>query len=745
MRSPASGHVWKFFRTGGFDQVSLETGADLLALDQLDQKLWVALGCPVKGLELDEKTLALIDRDNDGRISAPDVIAAVKWASARLNDAGSLLQGDAPLPLTAVNGGTPEGQVLVASARRVLAGLGRAEAAEISVADAAESAKVLAANPLVGDGIIPAAATEDAAVQALINEVIASRGGTKRSDGTVGITAGMIGDFYAELAAYVAWNEQGAGKQIAVLGEATESACQAVAAIRAKLEDYFARTRLATFDPRSVAALNRSETDYLAVAAKDMTISADEIRALPLARIEPGRALPLTDGTNPAWTAELAALRDRAVTPVFGHEKSSLTAEEWAGLNATLAPYETWRGQNAGRTVEKLGLARARELLAGDSRAALTALISRDQKLAPEFKAISDVERLARYYRDLRTLLHNFVNFGDFYSPERAAAFQAGTLYLDSRSTELCIRVDGANPLAAMSKAYVAYCACTRADGAKMTIAACFTQGDSDFLFVGRNGLFYDRRGILWYAVITSIVDNPISIRQAFWLPYKKFLRMIEEQVAKRAAAADAATSGKLAGAAEKTANVDKAKPEPKKVDLALITGIGVAIGSIGTFIATVFAKVVDIPSWQIPLILLGLMLVISLPSMFIAALKLRHRTIGPILEGNGWAVNGRVKINIPFGAALTKMATLPPGARRSLEDPYEDKEAKRRKRLAWLLTVLVILAAAAIWIRWDHNRRGHYFWQPEPVAEPAPAAAPSEPAATPSAPAVTPAEAQKS
>lgn len=739
MRSTdTSRHVWKFFRTGGLDQVSLETGADLLALEQLDQKLWVALGCPVKGLELDEKTLALIDTDRDGRIGAPEVIAAVKWAAARLNDAGVLLQGDAPLPLAAINGGTPDGQLLVASARRILTGLGRTTATEISVGEAAETARVMAANPLNGDGIIPAAATDDAAVQAVINDILACYPGEKRTDGTIGVTAKQVDEFFAELSRYVAWSEQGAGKEIAVLGEGTEAACRAVAAVRAKVDDYFARVRLATFDPRSVAALNRSENDYVAVAANDLKASAAEIRGFPLARIEPGRPLPLIDGVNPGWAAELAVLQQTAVTPVFGANKASLTADEWAQLNATLAPYETWRGEGAGRPVEKLGLVRAKELLASDSRKGLASLLTRDQELAPEFKAIGDVERLARYYRDLRTLLHNFVNFGDFYSPDRWAAFQAGTLYLDSRSTELCVRVDAATPLAAMSKAYVAYCACTRADGAKMTIAACFTQGDSDYLFVGRNGLFYDRQGRLWYAVITSIVDNPISIRQAFWLPYKKFLRMIEEQIAKRAAAADANASGKLAAAAEKTANADKAKPEARKFDLALITGIGVAIGSIGTFMATVFAKFVDIPGWQIPLILIGLMLVISLPSMFIAALKLRHRTIGPILEGNGWAINGRVKINIPFGAALTQMAVLPPGSKRSLEDPYEDKEAKRQKRLAWLLGFLVLLAAAAIWIRVDHNQRGHYFWQTPPAH---PAATAPAPEAAP----VTPPEAQKS
>jgi len=231
--------------------------------------------------------------------------------------------------------------------------------------------------------------------------------------------------------------------------------------------------------------------------------------------------------------------------------------------------------------------------------------------------------------------------------------------------------------------------------------------------------VFYDRQGRDWDAVITSIVDQPISIRQAFWSPYKKFLRMIEEQIAKRAAAADAAADGQLASAAEKAANADKAKPEPKKLDLALITGIGVAIGSIGTFLATVFAKFVDVSGWQIPLILVGLMLVISLPSMLIAALKLRQRTLGPILESSGWAVNGRVRLNIPFGAMLTELAHLPPGAQRSLEDPYEDKEAARQQRQAGLLFFLLLLVAAAVLIRWDHGRRGHYFWQlaPAPAA----------------------------
>jgi hypothetical protein len=270
-----------------------------------------------------------------------------------------------------------------------------------------------------------------------------------------------------------------------------------------------------------------------------------------------------------------------------------------------------------------------------------------------------------------------------------------------------------------------------------MKVAAVFSNGDSDFLMPGRNGLFVDRKGRDWDATITKVIDNPISIRQAFWSPYKKFIRMIEEQVAKRAATAESASDARLAAAATATAQADKvaaaAKPEPKKLDLAVITGIGVALGSIGTMLSLIFAKIVDLPCWQYPLILVGLMLAISLPSMLIAWLKLRQRTLGPILEANGWAINGRVKINIPLGTSFTAVAQLPANSRRSLEDPFEDKAAAAARRRFVGTVILVALVAGALWVRWDAmqhrtpppENRPQYFWEQGAKVEPAaPAAA---------------------
>ena len=39
-----------------------------------------------------------------------------------------------------------------------------------------------------------------------------------------------------------------------------------------------------------------------------------------------------------------------------------------------------------------------------------------------------------------------------------------------------------------------------------------------------------------WDATVVKIVENPISIRQAFWSPYKRISRMISQQIEKLAA-----------------------------------------------------------------------------------------------------------------------------------------------------------------------------------------------------------------
>jgi hypothetical protein len=234
------------------------------------------------------------------------------------------------------------------------------------------------------------------------------------------------------------------------------------------------------------------------------------------------------------------------------------------------------------------------------------------------------------------------------------------------------------------------YCDCVRkGTGEKKSIVAIFSQGDDDNLMMGRNGLFYDRKGRDFDATITKIVANPISLRQAFWMPYKKLVRMVEDQIAKRAAAADSASTAKLQSAATATATADKAKPaEPKKVDVGVVAALGVAFSALSAVAVGLLGLFKGLAPWQLPLIILGLILLISVPSLILAFMKLRKRNLGPILDANGWAVNARARINVPFGTSLTGIAKLPPGSSVDVTDKYAEKSA------AWpkvLVTVFII------------------------------------------------------
>lgn len=690
-------HQWKFFRAGGFDQVKLETGADLLHLDELDQKLWVALACPTTGLEFDAKTAALVDTDKDGRIRARELINAIKWAGALLKNADDLVKGSPTLSLSAINDASPEGKAVLASARQILWNIGKKDATAIGLDEVADTAKIFAQTLFNGDGIVPADAAMDAATQAVMADIMACVGSVLDRSGKPGVNADLVGKFFAEATAFDAWNQKAEAEPgvILPLGAATAAATAAVRAVKTKIDDYFGRCRLAAYDPRALGALNREEKEYLAIAAKDLQITAAEVAGFPLAQVAAGKPLPLGAGINPAWAGAVATLNKDAIKPVLG-DRDVLTEADWAALLGKLGPFECWSAGKAGAVVEKLGRDRIHAILASGAKDAITALIAQDTALEAETNAISTVEKLVRFNRDLHHLSTNFVNFKDLYDGGEAAIFQAGTLYLDQRSCTLCIKVDDAvkhATMAGLAGAYLAYIDCNRkGSGEKLSIVAIFSQGGDDNLMVGRNGVFYDRKGKDYDATITKIISNPISLRQAFWSPYKKFVRLIEEQVAKRAAAADADANAKLAAAATATANVDKATPaQPKKVDVGMVAALSVAFGSIGTALAYFLGLFKGISAFQLVLGFVGMIALISGPSMVLAYIKLRKRNLGPILDANGWAVNAAAKVNVPFGTSLTGIAKLPPGSSVDTSDTYAEKIFPWKM---WLAVVLAVYLA---------------------------------------------------
>lgn len=706
-------YEWQFFRAGEVDQVVIRTGQDIAHIGELDQKLWVALACPTRGIEFDGATLDLIDESKDGRIRPPELVAACEWAVARVRDPQVLADGGDVLQLGSINDATPEGALLLAEARRVLELAGLPDAAAITLTQVQERMASLQALRFNGDGIVGAATAEgDEALAALIARIQELYGAVDGSDGVPGIDRSKAEAFWEDLQALQTWfaqaDELGCHLQPRALALA---AAEAVNAVQAKVDDFFARTRLVEFDANARAPLNPTEEGYAALGAQVLSNASESLAALPLAAVTGERSLPLVHGVNPAWAAALQTLREQAVQPVFGEALSALTEAQWDQLKTMLAHCQQWLAECPATPLGAIGEAEVQQLLASGLKDALMQLLDQDDAEKEHAVQAMALEKLIRLQRDLLPLLNNFVSFSSFYRRE-GAAFQAGTLFLDGRSCDLTVEVADAaahSVLAAMAKTYLAYCECKR-EGQKKIIVAAFTAGDVDFLFVGRNGVFYDRAGQDWDATIVKLIDNPTSIGQAFFSPYKKFLRMIEEQVAKHAAAKNDVVNTSLGDNATKLVTAPKeltaasaaaapAAAATRKTDVGTVAAIGVALGSLSAVIVGIFGKFIELGPW-IPVAILGLILAISGPSMLIAWLKLRQRSLGPILDASGWAINGRMNINLGLGRSLSQTARVPVNAKRNFADPYADSHGLRNSLcLLALLTVTVLLAWRMHWL----------------------------------------------
>ena len=692
MKKPAKNtYPWAFASVGGSVRVKIRNGEDIRHLGELDRKMWTVLSCPVNNLEFDEKCLKFIDVDNDGKIRVDEVIATANWLTGILKNPDILLEEKDALQLEDFNEENPVGARLQASARQILNNLGLKKDA-ISLEDTADNVKIFAGTQFNGDGIITPASAADEPTAKLI-ETIAGIASAMDRSGVPGITAEQIEAFYAACADFAEW-QKACTKEVLPFGDKTAEALAAVKALEEKMADYFMRCKLISFDAATAPAVDVS-VEKIAAIEGNLASASDEIALQPLAK-------PVVDGVlslgsvNPAWKGAVDAMVE-----LVGWKKDRITEGEWADVLAQFAPYTAWLDGKKGAEVEALGIEAVSAILKEDKKAALLELIEKDKAEEANALSIEEVDKVLHLQKNFYRFLNNYVVLADFYDPKQKAMFQAGRLYIDQRSTDLCVKVDGPSPeISSLSGMYILYCACTSEKlGKSFNIAAVLTDGDVDGLREGKNAVFYDREGNDYTAKVIAIVDNPISVRQAFWSPYKKVARMISDKIDKSAAEkneksltdltakADTATSTKLEGDGK-----EAAKAATSSFDIAKFAGIfaaiGMAIGFIGQFLVAVVQGAATLKFWQLLLVIVGILLLISGPSMFIAWRKLRKRDLGPVLNANGWAINAKSLVNVKFGKTLTSLANFP---RLTAVDPAARKKAFWK----WFCGIVVCLAVA--------------------------------------------------
>ena len=334
------------------------------------------------------------------------------------------------------------------------------------------------------------------------------------------------------------------------------------------------------------------------------------------------------------------------------------------------------------------------------------------------------LEKLLLLCRDFCTLLRNFVSFQDFYAKRGKALlgrgaddespwaiFQAGTLVIDQRACNLCLKVTDMakhNTQAIDSGMFLIYCNCKHhATGQTMQIVAAMTVGDIRNLKVGKNALFYDRQGRDWEAEVVKIIDNPISIGQAFWSPYRKLGDWVTGLITKSAAEKEQKSFADMTAKLQTTPAPADKTAAPAPFDIAKFAGIfaaiGMAVGYIGSFFTSLALGLTGLGWWGW-LVIPGLLLVISGPSMILAWMKLRKRNLAPLLNANGWAINADAIVSVLFGNTLTEQADFP---------VLKLKKKGLSKTAKWAIAIAVVLAIAAAiaFVIWHYHMHKYCCW----------------------------------
>lgn len=443
----------------------------------------------------------------------------------------------------------------------------------------------------------------------------------------------------ADKQALADWEAKGKTPEVAVFGEATAAGEAALAAVESVIDAFFA-------------------------PPEDM----------PLVTEAPDVTLPLRDHLNPKHLEAIMAFADACVKPVLGDGVTSIDRIGWKKVKAAFAPYRAWVAAKPVMNAGKLG-------------------------------DLVDEERVLRYKLHLLEFLENFVSMRRLYAADESATFQMGTLRIDGKEMSLCFHVASEaahSALSGKSNCCVLYLKLTRpSEKAERSVCAVVTAGAVAQLYVGRNGVFFDRDGKDWDAVVTKVVENQVSLAEAFWSPWRKLGEGVASTVKK--------FLGDKQAAAQKNVEAGTQNAQAGGAAMASsVAAIGIGVGMMGTAVAAIAAAVKGMGALQIALSIVAIVLVVSLPSVILTWFKLRQRDLGAILNAGGWAINRSMRFSMKRARAFTKCAGNPLIC-----------------RVICTVVILAALAAGGIWYYLDRAQKAE---AEKAAAEAAPAeAAPAQ------------------
>ena len=691
-----------FEKYAGIYQLRIADAEDLDHLPDLEEGRWMATGCPLFGLRIDPAFLQLLDADGSGRIISDEVCAAARWLRERLRPATTWTRQQPSLPLELVVSEHVDGPGLLEAAGKVLTGMGRDDATEVSLDQIRAYRQQLSQLPRNGDGIVPPGTIENPAVAQFGHELIGALGGAADASGQPGLDQATLDQFQQQANAYLQWREKGlipAGEsatEVTPFGEQTAAMFVVLSQVRDKVDEFFAQCALVRFDPATAGCMGLREEERSQLEYTDRQAIYRRLQQAPLADPVASGRLPLTpDRLNEVFHSGMDALRRQVVEPLFGTETESLAEEQWESLLERFAGHEAWIKGKPTTALETLGAEKLRSYLDGQLAQIVGGVIASDRETAGLVQNLQSLESLVLLHQWLLTFVNNFVSFPSLFTAERAI-FEMGTLVLEGREFYFSVQVENRAAHANLAKNSGMFLLYLQITGAlpddNFEIVVPVTQGNTDGLYSGRRGVFFTTEGRELDARIVQIVDNPVS----FWNLMKAPARYLRSLVARRFER----VSGSLQSEVESSVSSVGTQTESSlrtglRQPLAgeepgspvqgtsggqesgrgagnardLMIGLGFLAAGFGTALKFLSETARQLANPRTVITLLIILAVVAVVMALFTAIsawsKLRRRDLGVLLQASGWAINGRIRLTRVMARIFTRHTPLPPMATR--------------------------------------------------------------------------------
>ncbi|MDD4180622.1 MAG: hypothetical protein PHE87_03255 [Victivallaceae bacterium] len=680
----------------GSYQYLIKSPEDLREIMNHDNALWAALSAPIHTLNGDPLFFKHLDSSKSGSIRVDDIKSAFQWLDEVLVSPDILEQEEPAISPDEINQNTKIGMELLKGIQTLF----RKELDDnvITLAETRSAMARLQSGHLKGDGIINESAVEGTAAKGLFNDIVTVLGGTPNAAGITGITAPMLDRFLKEANAYLEWAAKNDSYSMLMPGVDMPPAYAIYRAVASKIDQYFSFSQLLQIDPANAL---RFEEDPKKLSPLDLVDDSAVAKALadaPLTHPSFDGLLKISGDLNPHYRDNMIKLAE-----IFDFDEISI--KEWNEIKNKFAPYEAYLNEKSALSTEKLGTERLKDDVANQfAIELLRELMAKDSTIMDNLKLINLVERLLLFKQYYFRFVQSYISFFELFNPERLSMMQAGSLIMDGKHFDLCIRIndiEAHKKISIQSNLFIIYMKARRSTNDQIIeqlIAVAITAGSSNVFYRGKPGLLEGWDGNLWDTTIVDILPGPICFWQSLTLPFLKLGNTLSQKLEKLASAD--AISNEFANtlqAAGKTPAT--AKPGMVNGPMLLLAG-GVGFAAVFSGITYVFKQLSSMPGLHLAYYALLIFLCLMSPLIIYSLIKLYKRNLGVFFEAAGWAINLRMKLDSIAGRFFSYFPAYPKESRFIRIDTASIKLKKNSRNTGrkWLVVVIMIgLAIAAL------------------------------------------------